>query len=136
MALSQSVTYLADAKAVWRAVVRLVHAASYPVVETAEGDRRIVYQASGGSWASQQTVRVSVTSVGDDEVLVTAHVAATTHATLAEGTQQRKLLEFVFSELDKKFEKGEEQAPVKAPGTSGCAGAVLLFVGFVLSRLA
>ena len=135
MAVSRSVTYLASHKAVWRAVMRLVQAAGYEVAETSRGAGTIVYYASGGMVAWKQEVLVSVTEVGDEETAVTVHVQAAGQATLMEGRQQRKLTEFVLSELDKQFERGEESRPISAPGTAGCFGVVLLILGTVVSRL-
>ncbi|MCZ2340764.1 MAG: hypothetical protein LC104_03085 [Bacteroidales bacterium] len=136
MATSQTVTYKADPDEIWRAVVKLVTRAGYAIAQTNQAAKQIVYQASGGGWAWAQNVQVSITSVDDDETMVTVLAEAAGQATFTEGGQQRKLIVFVLDELDKMFERAVHQhQPVNAPGTSGCAGMMLLLSGAGITGL-
>jgi hypothetical protein len=130
MATSQSVTFKADPDKVWGAVMKLVTSPGYAIAETNQAAKQIVYQASGGGWAWAQYVQVSVTGVDEGETMVTVLAEAAGQATLTEGGQQQKLIKFVIGELSKKFQLAENQRrPVHAPGTSGCAGLILVLVG-------
>ena len=129
MATSHSVSFKASADKVWGAVVKLVTAAGYPVARTDQGAKQIVYQASGGGFAWDQNVQVSVTGVDEDETMVSILVEAAGQQTLTEGGQQRKLISFVVDELSKKFPLSDHQPQsAAAPGTSGCVGVALLLV--------
>ena len=89
-------------------------------------------------FAWEQEVRVSMTDLGENELLVTVTVQAVTQATLTEGGQQRKLVQFVFQDLVTHFPQGENQpSPVLAPGTSGCFGIVMAFIaiGWLAAKL-
>lgn len=121
MATSGSVTLAADSNKVWGAVVRLVNAANYPIIETDQAAKQIIYRASGGGWAWAQNVQVSVTDLGEEECLVTVIAESAGQASLTEGGQQRKLVQFVIEELSKKFPLAAQQSqPVQAPGAGGC----------------
>ena len=136
MATSQTVTFKADPDKVWGAVVKLVTGAGYAVAQTNQAAKQIVYQASGGGWAWAQNVQVSITGVDDGETMVTVLAEAAGQASLTEGGQQRKLIAFVLDELPSKFERADHQhQPVNAPGTSGCAGMVLLIAGAGITAL-
>jgi hypothetical protein len=129
MAISTTATFRAAPDAVWRAVLQLVREAGYPVTGTNQAARQIQYQASGGAFAWTQEVEVSICEAGDGETMLTVTAKAAGAATLAQGGQQRKLVGFVLTELGKKFPLVEgEVSSVKAPGTSGCLGGVVLLV--------
>jgi hypothetical protein len=131
VAKSQSVTVEAEAEKVWGAVVKLVNAAGYAVSETNSAARQIKYSASGGGWAWGQVVTISVTGIEDNETMVTVKAESGGQASLTEGGQQGKLIQFVIDKLTEKFPVSEQQAKAVsgAPGTSGCAGMVFLLAG-------
>ena len=132
VATSQAVTFVAGGEKVWSAVVKLIHGAGYTIIETDQAAKQIIYQASGGGWAWAQNVQVSVTPAGESETLVTVLAEAAGQETVFEGTQQEKLIKFVFDELSKRFAVAENQPQVtNAPGTSGCL--VIVLVGTMLS---
>jgi hypothetical protein len=131
MAKSQSVTFEAEADKVWGAVVKLVNAAGYAVSETNSAARQIKYSASGGGWAWGQLVTISVTGIEDNETMVTVKAESSGQASLTEGGQQSKLIQFVIDKLTEKFPVSEKQAKAVsgAPGTTGCASMVFLLAG-------
>lgn len=138
MATAQSKTFQADPDKVWGAVVKIANGAGYTIKETNAAAKQIVYKASGGGFAWGQLVTVSVSGVEDDETIVTVRAEAEGQATLTEGGQQRKLISFMFGQLEEKFPVSENQKQIaNAPGTSGCMGMVLLLltgaVGMALS---
>src|SRR5436305_2083005 len=103
MAVSNTATFRAAPDAVWRAVLKLVREAGYPLTRTDQAARQVGYQASGGAFAGAQQVEVSVCEAGEEETMVTVTAQAAGAGTLAQGGQQRKLVGFVLTELGKSF---------------------------------
>ena len=129
MATSHSVMLNAPADKVWGTLIKVVTAAGYPIAKTDQAAKQIVYQASGGAFAWAQNVQVSVTEIEYDETMVSILAEAAGQSTLTEGAQQQKLIAFIVAELSKKFPLAEHQPQAAAaPGTSGCAGVVLLLI--------
>lgn len=123
MAVSESMTFEAEADRVWVTLVRLVNSAGYAVSEINAAAKQIKYQATGGGWAWAQLVTVSITGLENNETLVTVKAEAVGQATLTQGGQQRKLVEFIFIKLNEKFPLSQsqtERVTTGAPGTSGC----------------
>jgi hypothetical protein len=118
----------APADKVWGTLIKVVTAARYPIAKTDQAAKQIVYQASGGAFAWAQNVQVSVTEIEDDETMVSIVAEAAGQSTLTEGAQQQKLIAFIVEELSKKFPLAEHQPQTAAPGTSGCAGVMLLLI--------
>lgn len=72
--------------------------------------------------------------------MVTVKAEASGQATLTEGGQQRKLINYILENLANKFQVIEDQAePSGAPGTGGCFGFFLLIISslscFIVSSL-
>ena len=129
MATSHSVMFNAPADKVWGTLIKVVTAAGYPIAKTDQAAKQIIYQASGGAFAWAQNVQVSVTQIEDDETMVSILAEAAGQSTMTEGAQQQKLIAFIVEELSKKFPLAEHQPQTAAaPGTSGCAGVVLLLI--------
>lgn len=131
MAVSQSATFAAEPDKVWGTVVKLVTGAGYAVVKTDRAAMHLVYQAKGGAWAWAQNVHVSVSSVDEGETMVTVFAEAAGEFSFTEGALQRKLIGWVIDELSDRFDMIAMKRPkAAAPGTSGCAGFILLFATF------
>lgn len=133
MAMAHSVTYGADSTKLWGAIVKIVSSAGYTIAETNEATKQLVYKASGGGFAGAQLVTVSASKVEENETIVTVLCEAERHATLMEGGQQQKLIEFMFDQLGQQFPRAANQPQIaNAPGTAGCFG-MLLFLLAILS---
>lgn len=135
MGMSATKTYLAAVDEIWGTVLKIVSESGYPIARTDQAAKQIVYRASGGGWAWEQEVTVSMSGVGDGKTLVTVFVQSAGQATFTEGGQQSKLINFMLDELGKSFRL--DATPIQkttapgTPGNSGCAVSVLFIMSAV-----
>lgn len=132
MATAKSASFLANSNDVWEAVIDIVISAGYTVLETDAAAKKIRYSAKVNSLTTvAQIVQVSVVGAAD-KALVSLNVNSTQFY-LLEGPLQKKLVQYVMSELGKRFTLAAQKSDSNAPGTgSGCMGMVLLLVGAAL----
>ena len=116
MAASESVLIRAASNKVWGAVVKLVHAAGFPVLDANQGMKQIVYVAPGGWWAWKQRVKISINETDEGECLVSILVKPASFPTFTQGIAQRKIIQSLLDDLWKQFpESGALGVPNPSP---------------------
>lgn len=134
MAMSQSVAYKAPSDKVWGLIVKTISTAGYAISQTDGSAKSITYNVPMQLTHAAQIVQVSVVSIEPEESLVTimvCHRLVEPVINLDKG-HQRRLIEYICSELDKVIPRmPRDSQPIAAPGTTGCAGVVLLAISSV-----
>ena len=70
-----------------------------------------------------------MSGVEENETIVTVRAEAKGKSIIGEGGQQRKLIAFLFDQLEEKFPLAANQKQIaNAPVTSGCFGMLLLIL--------
>ena len=122
MSTQLSNIYKANIDAIWKEVILIVNGSGYQIIQTNEASKSLSYRAGGGGWAWAQDVTIDLSKVEEGKTLVSFFVEAAGTATLTEGGQQKKLINFMVDQLSEKFQIDTmAQAPriANAPG-AGC----------------